>query len=71
MTDPDLLARNRFFALSTFRLVGALLVVFGLVAAAGRLESIPREAGVAIVLVGAAGFALVPLLLARRWRTPK
>jgi hypothetical protein len=64
-------ARNRFLAISLLRLAGALLVMFGLVIAAGRLPDVPRIVGIIAVLVGAADFALVPLLLARRWRTPK
>jgi hypothetical protein len=64
-------ARNRFLAISLLRLAGALLVMFGLVIAAGRLPDVPRIVGIVAVLIGALDFALVPLLLARRWRTPK
>lgn len=64
-------ARNRFLVISLLRLAGALLVMFGLVIAAGRLPDVPRIVGIVAVLVGALDFALVPLLLARRWRTPK
>jgi hypothetical protein len=69
MSDADALARNRFFALSLLRIAGALLIMAGLVIAAGRFESLPPLA--VMVLVGAIDFALVPLWLARRWRTPK
>lgn len=71
MTDPDTLARNRFFAMSLLRIAGALLIIAGLVIAAGRFEAMPKAAGVVLVLVGALDFALVPMWLARRWRTPK
>lgn len=71
MTDADILARNRFFAISALRIAGALLMLAGLVIAAGRFDSMPRAAGVVLVIVGALDFALVPKLLARRWRTPK
>ena len=64
-------ARNRFLAISLLRLAGALLVMFGLVIAAGRLPDVSRIVGIVAVLIGALDFALVPLLLARRWRTPK
>ena len=67
-TDP---ARSRFFAIAVLRFAGALLIVAGLVIAAGKFATMPRGAGVALVLVGALDFALVPLWLARRWRTPK
>ncbi|GAO39902.1 hypothetical protein SCH01S_39_01870 [Sphingomonas changbaiensis NBRC 104936] len=67
----DSQARNRFLAISLLRLAGALLILFGLVIAAGRLPEVPRLVGIIAVLVGALDFALVPLMLARRWRTPK
>lgn len=71
MADPDTLARNRFVAMSILRLAGAVLIMFGVVIASGRFESMPRVAGIVMVVVGALDFALVPLFLARRWRTPK
>lgn len=67
----DIQARNRFLAISLLRLAGALLIMFGLVIAAGRLAEVPRTVGVIAIIVGALDFALVPLWLARRWRTPK
>lgn len=67
----DSQARNRFLAISLLRLAGALLILFGLAIAAGRLPDVPRLVGIIAVLVGALDFALVPLMLARRWRTPK
>jgi hypothetical protein len=66
--DP---ARTRFFILSLLRLGGAVLVMVGLVIAAGRWPAFPRAAGIVLTLIGAFDFAVVPLLLARRWRTPK
>jgi hypothetical protein len=66
--DP---ARSRFLVLSLLRMSGAVLVMLGLLIAAGRFPVIPTAAGIAIVLAGAIDFALLPLLLARRWRTPK
>lgn len=67
----DSQARNRYLAISLLRLGGALAIMFGLVIAAGRLPEVPRIVGIIAVLVGALDFALVPLWLARRWRTPK
>lgn len=71
MNEADALARNRFLAISLLRIAGALLIMAGLVISSGRWESLPRVAGVVMVLVGVIDFALVPLWLARRWRTPK
>lgn len=69
MTDDP--ARNRHLAIALLRLSGAVLIMFGMVIAAGRFQTIPPVAGIAMVVVGALDFALVPLWLARRWRTPK
>lgn len=71
MTDPESRARNRYFVLSLARLAGGVVMVVGLIAAAGRLGSVPPIAGGVLVLGGAFGFALLPVMLARRWRTPK
>lgn len=69
MSD-DTQARNRFLVISIVRLGGAVLLMLGLVAASGRLWGLPRELGIAMVLVGAVEFAILPRLLARRWRSP-
>lgn len=69
MSD-DRLARNRFFVISFVRLGGAVLLMFGLIAANGRLWGLPRAAGIVLVIVGAIEFAILPRLLARRWRSP-
>ncbi len=69
MSD-DRLARNRFLVISVVRLGGAVLLMLGLIAANGRLWGLPREVGIALVLVGAIEFAILPRLLARRWRSP-
>lgn len=66
----DTTARNRFFVISFVRLGGAVLMMFGLLIANGRLGTLPREAGIVLVLVGAFEFAILPRLLARRWRSP-
>jgi uncharacterized protein YjeT (DUF2065 family) len=68
---PNSRARNRFFALSLFRLAGALAMMSGVVIASGRIDSAPRALGFVMVLAGAYAFALLPRQLARRWRTPK
>jgi drug/metabolite transporter (DMT)-like permease len=71
----DALAKKRFFAIVAMRLVGALLVLIGFVLIRGGLEfagqPTDRWLGVALVLIGAFDFAVMPLLLARRWRSPK
>ena len=71
----DSLAKKRFFAITAMRLMGAIFVLVGFVLIRGGWELAGQPAdrwiGVAVVLVGAFDFAVMPLLLARRWRSPK
>ena len=71
----DALAKKRFFALSIMRLMGAAFVAIGFILISGGFslagQPTDRWIGVAIVLVGAFDFAVMPLLLARRWRSSK
>lgn len=71
----DALAKKRFFALSSMRLMGALFILAGFVLIRGAFElagqPTDRWIGVAVVLVGVFDFAIMPRLLARRWRSPK
>jgi hypothetical protein len=68
--SDDSQARNRFLIISVVRLGGAILLMLGLVAASGKLWGLPREVGIAMVVIGAFAFAILPRLLARRWRSP-
>lgn len=75
MTRPeDALAKKRFFALSSMRLMGALLILAGFLLIRGvwALAGQPadRWVGAAVVLIGLFDFAIMPRILARRWRTP-
>ena len=71
----DALAKKRFFAITSMRLMGAVFVAVGFVLIRGGFElagqPTDRWIGVAVVLIGAFDFAVMPKLLARRWRSPK
>lgn len=71
----DALARKRFFALSAMRIMGAIFIIAGfiLIRGAWTLAGQPtdRWIGVAVVIVGVFDFAIMPRILARRWRSPK
>lgn len=71
----DALAKKRFFAIAAMRLMGAILVLAGFVLIRGGVElagqPTDRWIGVAVVLIGVFDFAVFPMLLARRWRSPK
>ncbi|WP_338424326.1 hypothetical protein [Sphingopyxis kveilinensis] len=71
----DALAKKRFFAMAIMRLMGVAFIAIGFILISGGFslagQPTDRWIGVAIVLIGAFDFAVMPLLLARRWRTPK
>lgn len=71
----DALAKKRFFALSSMRVMGATFIIAGfiLIQGAWALAGQPtdRWIGVAVVIVGVFDFAVMPKILARRWRSPK
>lgn len=76
MTGPsDTLAKKRFFALAAMRLMGALFIIAGFILIRGAWtiagQPTDRWIGVAVVLAGVFDFAVMPLILARRWRSPK
>ncbi|WP_439568668.1 hypothetical protein [Sphingopyxis sp.] len=71
----DALAKKRFLAITIMRLMGVAFVAIGFILISGGFslagQPTDRWIGVAIVLVGVFDFAVMPLLLARRWRSPK
>ena len=71
MTDPDKLARIRYYVIASVNLVASAGSVFGLIFAA-KAHSWPQQVlGGAIVLSGLYVMAVVPRSLARMWRTPQ
>ena len=70
MTDPDTLARQRYYTMMAVELAGVAGAVFGLVLAGRSEETGPRLLGAAIILSALAVIATVPRHMARRWRTP-
>ncbi|MFV0644441.1 MAG: hypothetical protein ACK5NN_08070 [Sphingomonadaceae bacterium] len=65
--DP---AAGRFAILSLLRLLGAVLVMLGILAVRQRL-GLPEEAGYLMLGTGLICFFIAPQILARRWRTPR
>lgn len=68
--QKDAQARNRYFVLSLMRLTGVAMTILGIVVTAGRIEGVPVAAGYLLVLAGLIEMAVVPRMLARKWRTP-
>lgn len=73
--SDESLARKRFFAIASMRLMGAIFIIAGFILIRGAFElagqPTDRWIGVAVVLVGVFDFAIMPKILARRWRSPK
>lgn len=70
MTEPDL-ARARFFTLGLIRLGGVALAFLGVAIIAKRLVEPAEIIGGALLLIAAVDVLVVPVVLAKRWRTPK
>ncbi|MBS0474917.1 MAG: hypothetical protein JSR28_07180 [Proteobacteria bacterium] len=68
MSQPDP-ARQRFIALQLMRLSGAVFALLGLLIVARRVD-MPIAAGYAFLVVGFVDLFVVPLLLAKRWKSP-
>lgn len=65
--DP---AKGRFFFLAAHRLIGAALVVPGMLAMQGALDW-GKGIGKVLAITGLIVFFVVPLVLARAWRSAK
>lgn len=73
-TDPDKVARQRFFVIGLFRLSGAFIVMFGFLILMQRFGwvqgSKAKAMGAIFVVVGLFQFAVVPRLLLALFRKP-
>ncbi len=70
MTEPDP-ARARFFALGLIRLSGVALAFLGVSIIAKRWIEPAEIIGGVLMFIAAVDVLVVPVLLAKRWRTPK
>jgi hypothetical protein len=67
-TDP---ARARFLALGLIRLSGVAFAFLGVAVIAKRLVEPAEIVGGVLLFIAALDIMVVPLVLAKRWRTPK
>lgn len=65
--DP---ARARFLFITAHRLIGAVLVVLGMLAMEGAFDW-GKGLGKVFAITGLIVFFVVPLFLARAWRSPR
>lgn len=68
--QKDAQARNRYFAITLTRIIGALCVAFGIMIVWGRFADIPAAVGYALVIIGLLDIIVLRRILVRRWRTP-
>ena len=62
-------ARGRWMAINVVRIAGVAMVIVGIMGVRGVLEY-PAFAGYVLIGVGLLDIFLVPLVLARKWRSP-
>jgi len=65
--DP---ARKRFLAIQAVRTSGVVMILLGMLVLRGELTW-PQAIGWALLLAGMADVFVVPMLLTRRWRSPR
>lgn len=67
--EEETKAQQRFLVLNLVRISGAIMLVIGLAVIANGVFGLPVAAGYVLFLVGIVDFMLVPLLLAKRWKS--
>ncbi len=72
MPDPvsDDVARNRFIVLNLVRLAGTALTVVSMLILGDAIDA-PYALGYVLLGLGLVAIFATPLMLARRWRTPR
>mgnify|MGYP006151217739 FL=1 len=66
---PTAQERNRFVVINVIRLSGAALILIGILIVNGSID-LPRVVGYVFIPLGLVEVFLMPLVLARKWRTP-
>lgn len=71
MTQPDP-AATRFAIINITRILGVAFVVVGMLMASGRLfAGAPQWIGYLFIANGLIDVFVLPVFMARKWRTPK
>lgn len=68
--EEEAKAKQRFFALGLLRLSGAVLIAIGTAVITKGLFGLPLMAGYAFFAIGILDFIILPLILAKRWKSP-
>jgi hypothetical protein len=69
--DFEAQVKMRFFIISFVRLMGAALIAFALAVIARRFADIPVVAGYAFFAFGFFEFAVLPIILSRKWKSAR
>jgi hypothetical protein len=69
--DYEAQIKLRFFIIGFVRLMGALLIAFSLAIIVRGFMDIPRPAGYVFFAFGFFEFAVLPMLLSRRWKSTR
>lgn len=69
--EEETKAQYRFLVLNIVRITGAIMLVLGLAVIANGVFGLPKAAGYVLFVFGIIDFMLVPLLLAKKWKSPK
>ncbi len=67
-------ARNRWTIIQLMRVMGAALVLLGILMTQGTVDlagDVNREVGYGLVVVGLLDGFFMPIVLARKWRSPR
>jgi hypothetical protein len=68
--DYEAQVRLRFFIIGFVRLMGGVLITFGLAVIARGFMGIPKPAGVVFFGFGLFEFLVLPIILSRKWKSP-
>ncbi len=67
--EEETKAQYRFLVLNLVRITGAVMLVIGLAVIAREAFGLPKAAGYVLFVVGFIDFLVVPVFLAKRWKS--
>jgi hypothetical protein len=67
--EEETKAQYRFLVINICRITGAIMLVIGLAVIAREAFGLPKAAGYVLFLFGMLDFLLVPVFLAKRWKS--
>lgn len=62
-------AQYRFLAINLCRITGAIMLVIGLAVISREAFGLPKPAGYVLFLIGMLDFLVVPVFLAKKWKS--